>query len=109
MTIQARSLDLQVIHPDYRRPEIGAVAILADVAGLNMVNRGSGGNDIAALLMTGRTFPGGALKTATHMTGRAVSSQMRAGQFKTGGQVIERRAGRQRGQPILKYQYQCQR
>lgn len=109
MTIQARSLDLQVIHPDYRRPEIGAVAILADVAGLDVVNRGSSRDDKTALLVTGCAFPGRALEAPPHMTGRTVSSQMRAGQFKTGGQVIERRANRQRGQPILKYQYQCQR
>ena len=109
MTIQAGSLDLQMIHPDYRRPEIGAMAILADVAGLDVVNRGGGSNDIAALLVTGRTFPGCALKTATYMTGLAVGSQMGAGQLKTGSQVIEGGADRQRGEPVLKYQRQCQR
>jgi len=94
MTIQTGPLDLQVIDPDYRRPEIGAMAILADVAGLNVVYRWSGGDDIAALLMTGRTFPGGTLKTATNVTGRAVGSQVGAGQVKAGSQVIEGRADR---------------
>jgi len=94
MTIQTGSLNLQVIHPDNRSPEIAAMAILADVAGLDVVDRGSSSDDVAALLVTGCAFPGGALETSAHMTGFTVSSQMSANQFKTGGQVIEGRTDR---------------
>ncbi len=89
VTIKTGSLDLQVIHPDYGRPEIAAMAILTDVAGLYVVDRGSGSDDVTALLVTGCAFPGCALETSTDMTGFAVGSQMGADQFEAGGQVIK--------------------
>lgn len=53
VTVQATSLDLHMIDPGYRGPEIGAVAVLANIAGLDMINRRCGGHNEGAPLVAG--------------------------------------------------------
>lgn len=72
VTIQAASLHLEMIHPGNRGPEIGTVAILTNIAGLDMIHWGRGGYDESAPLVTGGAFPRRTLETSTHVAGLAV-------------------------------------